>query len=239
MSSLRKALVLVAIMGGCLAAAALLVSNGNSFLAKMVRTHTPQLAVQAPVHLSQEPIAGFFPAHRYWLWLPGSGFLGERRLLKKYPEIYAVRFEKDFERNRISVVLEPRKPLVNWNNSGVDGEGKVFPLEASQPVLPRATILRPQSLSRIGPWLEAVSRSSEIWPLVSDVGEMDYGDVFLDLKTGTRVIWGAPEKTSAGGKLQVLSRVLEDAHQRLGGISLADLRFFSEGRITVKPKGIN
>ena len=40
-----------------------------------------------------------------------------------------------------------------------------------------------------------------------------------------------------GERSVALLRVLEDAHENLGGAALTDLRFFDEGRIIVKPKG--
>jgi len=59
----------------------------------------------------------------------------------------------------------------------------------------------------------------------------------LTLKTGTVVTWGTLETESTSRKAQTLLRVLDDAHNNLGGAARADLRFFEQGRIIVLPKG--
>jgi len=60
--------------------------------------------------------------------------------------------------------------------------------------------------------------------------------MWLDMQTGTHVAWGPADPGTAREKARCLAMVLNDAHQRLHGAATADVRFFEEGRVLVKPK---
>jgi hypothetical protein len=158
--------------------------------------------------------------------------------MRANPAIKEVRFEKDFLRNQIRMRLVPRTPVLQTANQGMDTEGVLFPLPpGSWNALPRATLNGFIHAHDLGRWIAEMEKQS-IWKQVAAVSDDRMGDVAIDLQTGAHVFWGKPELFSVREKSAFLSQVLEDAHAHLGGAAQADLRFFDEGRIIVRPKGI-
>jgi hypothetical protein len=171
------------------------------------------------------------------LWLPGAEWPLRRQWMKDNPSLGAVRFEKHYLDNRIVARLEPRVPLVRWEKSGVDKNGVVFTLTSDRwQTLPKAVVPSPQSLPEIGRWLAEVSRVPDLWNGVVAVSEDRRGEMWLDMQTGTHIAWGPPEPRNAQEKARYLAKVLSDASARLSGAATADVRFFEEGRVIVKPK---
>lgn len=216
-----------------------LASGGDSFLSRFVRRHTPQVTVEAPQALAGLPVFSELPAGRFWLWIPGSAIRFEKRVLQKYPGVRGVRFERRYGANRIVVRLEPREPLVIWNGAGLDRDGVVFPVApGTWAQLPQADFSGTFSKAALGRWLAELAPASALWERVARVSDDRRGQVQLTLKTGTLVLWGPPDPDGVPVKARTLARILDDAHEHLGGTALADLRFFDEGRIIVRPKSV-
>lgn len=210
----------------------------GSWMSGVVQRHTPLLEIKAPDILMDLPLLREDrPAGISW-WLPKSGWRLRKRWLKDYPAVGDVRFEKRFFENRVIAHLIPRVPLVRYENRGVDKVGVVFELitPSRWSTLPKAMLKSPDMLSTLGPWLDVVSRDPNVWKNVVAVSQDMRGDVWLDLNTGTHVAWGRPDPTDVPAKAQCLLRVLNDAHERLNGAATADLRFFNEGRVVIRPK---
>lgn len=215
-----------------------MVTQGDSFFAHFVRVHTPEIDVKLPNTLVGVPVAEEFASHRFWFWLPGIGVRAEARLRHRFPAVRGVHFDRDFKSNRIIARVEPRSPFVRWRDAGMDKDGVVFPLgPGSWSQLPLVTLKTSVSPASVSRFLNQVSRVPEFWSQVTAVHDDPRGNFLFDLQTGTQVVWGEPENASASVKAGNLCRVLHDAHEHLGGASVADLRFFDEGRIIVRPKG--
>jgi Cell division protein FtsQ len=214
-----------------------MVTQGDSFFAHFVRVHTPEIEVQLPNTLVGLPVTEEFAAHRFWFWFPGIGVRAESRLRHQFPAVRGVHFDRDFQTNRIIARVEPRTPFVRWRDEGMDKEGVVFPLgPGAWAQLPLVTIQTSIPTAAVSRFLNQVSRVPEFWSQVAAVHDDPRGNFLFDLRTGTQVVWGLPENESASAKAGNLCRVLLDAHGHLGGAAVADLRFFDEGRIIVRPK---
>jgi hypothetical protein len=210
----------------------------QSFLRQVVDRHTPQVDLVAPGSLSGLPVLSDLPAQRFWLWCPGMKMGLERRLVRKYRIVRGLRLEKHFQANRIVLRLEPRVPLVLWNDAGLDREGVAFGLApGTWKTLPRVDLSPAVSPRLLSGWLSPLVALPRLWSQVVSIGQDSLSNMELVLKTGAHVIWGPLEATPSLPKAQALLRVLDDAHEHLGGASRADLRFFDQGRIIVLPKG--
>ena len=209
----------------------------DSVLEKFFRKHTPQVAFQLPDSLAGLPVITDLPLNRFWLWLPGSGLFLDKKLTRKYPAVRAVRLERFLDANRVIVHVEPRIPLVEWHGEGFDRDGVLFAMTpGTWKGLPQGSFSASTPKPAIGRWLLRLSEVTALWPQVAALKEDPYGTLEFTLKTGSVVIWGPLETEAFPRKAQTLVRVLDDAHTHLGGAARADLRFFTQGRIIVKPK---
>jgi hypothetical protein len=187
--------------------------------------------------LAELPLLKEAPRSSFWLWFPFGESSLRKQWLKAYPALAQVQFDKQFMENRIIARLEPRVPLVRWQDRGIDREGKVFNLLSPRwSTLPKATVTSAQSIPTVGHWLGAVSEVQPLWSQVTNISQDVRGEMWLDMQTGTRVAWGPPEPGVAREKARCLATVLDDAHNRLSGAAMADVRFFEEGRVIVRPK---
>lgn len=212
--------------------------RGDSFFARFIYQHTPEVVVQAPSSMGSSPLVDELPVHRFLLWIPGLDLLARRRFLQKYPAIHDVHLERHFSTNRVVVRIGPRIPLVRWNEQGIDREGFIFRLPTGEwNHLPKATFSSIGSRERLGGWFNQLTRVPDLWDNVVGIGEDRRGDMVLEMRSGAQVIWGPADRAQAWEKARYLHGVLKDAHERLGGAAVADLRFFDEGRIILKPKG--
>jgi hypothetical protein len=212
-------------------------SSETSWAPKYMRRHTPVLQVQSDGALADLPLVKQTQPASIFLWLPGVEWRMERRWKKDYPAIRDIRFEKNFSANRVIAHLEPRVPLARWEERGIDKNGVVFTLASPQwAALPKVISASAASLPALGRWLAELSQVNELWPQVVAVSQDPRGDVWLDTQTGTHIAWGVPDTKNVREKARSLVVVLNDAHQRLSGASTADLRFFEEGRVIVRPK---
>jgi len=227
-SALRLSVVAV-----CAVAVFCFAMNSDSVLHRFIRRHTPTVTLQTPPALTGIPFYTELPDQRIWLWIPGvSGRIG-RQWSIRYPALEKVRVEKNWSANRITFLLRPRTPLVDWNRRGVDASGVVFPLSVTPGMpLPRLESASASLSPGIGPWLEQLSQSTLFWSQVSHIKEDKRGHWLIGLQNGLSVVWGEalPEKTDL--RLKAFLRVQADAESN-GGWRQIDLRFFDEGRIIV------
>jgi cell division protein FtsQ len=215
-----------------------LVSGHDSYALRFLRRHTPEVTVSLSQALVGLPVLSELPRNRLWLWLPGSAFWLERRLTRKYSAVRAVRFDRELEANRVVVHVEPRIPLVTWNGEGFDRNGVLFSITpGTWKAMPQASFAPGASKPELGRWVARLAAMTPLWSQVTSVRQDAYGTLELTMKTGTVVVWGLPESGTLSRKAQILERILDDAHHHLGGARLADLRFFDQGRIIVRPKG--
>jgi len=108
-----------------------MVSRGNGWAPRFVQRHTPTVEIQAPDTLADLPLLKETHPASFALWFPGAERRMRMQWLRQNPAVGAVRFEKRFADNRLIARLEPRVPLVRWNDQGLDKDGVVFTL-ASQ-----------------------------------------------------------------------------------------------------------
>jgi cell division septal protein FtsQ len=228
-------------MVGALAAGFALgaIVQGDSFFSRFLRDHTPEVQIKAPEHLQNLPVRADLPKRTYLFWIPGVGRGAREAIIRKFPTVKDVRFDKDFNRNQVRVHLSPRKPLIQWNDRGMDEDGVIFSIAVGGWAhLPKALFPPTGPQPRVGAWLEALAQQKDLWNQVGAVGQDKMGNMFLDLKTGARIIWGGSDAGAVPLKSSLLGKALKDAHERLGGAAAADLRFFDEGRIIVRPKSV-
>jgi len=216
-----------------------LVTGGDSVLSRFMQKHTPLVSVTSPQTLAGLPVLNALPKNRLLLWFPGSGYWLKKRMCGQYASVRSVWLERHVESDRIIIHLEPRVPIVTWNGSGFDQDGIVFAITpGTWKAFPQASFLASAKKPELGRWLAKLSAMTELWSQVSSVKENSFETFDLTLKTGTLVIWGSPETETSVHKAQTLLRVLEDAHKNMGGAGVTDLRFFDQGRIIVRPKGV-
>ena len=212
-------------------------SRDSGWGSQFLRHHTPLLEMKAPDTLAELPLLREPRPSGFSLWFPAADRRLRRRWLQAYPAVSRVRFEKRFFENRVIAHLEPRTPLVRWEGRGVDKEGTVFELASHRWLpLPKATVSSAGALPALGRWMAEVSRDTDLWSRVVAVSQDMRGEMWLAMDPGTHVAWGTPEVAAARAKARCLARVLDDAHHRLSGAAKADLRFFDEGRVIVRPK---
>ncbi len=214
--------------------------GGDSFLSKFLRTHTPNVTIQAPQLLAGLPTLTELPKERVLMWLPGSGYFLQKKICRKYPSVNSLSLERQPESNRITIHLKPRVPLVICGGSGFDRDGILFAITpGTWGALPQASFSAGAHKADLGRWLSRLVLVTEIWSQVASLKQDVYGMIEFTLKTGTVVVWGPPEIEPLNRKAQTLARILDDAHKNLSGTARADLRFFDQGRIIVRPKTLS
>jgi hypothetical protein len=215
-----------------------LIAGRDSILLRFLERHTPEVTVNAPEILANVPVISTLPKNYFWLWMPGYGWWLEKQLMRRCAAIRAVPIERQFAANRVIIHLTPRVPLVTWNGAGFDQDGVLFAITpGTWKALPQASFAAASSKRELGKWLAHLSSMTSLWSTVTSLKQDAYGTVELTLKSGTVVVWGHPETEPFSRKEQMLIRILDDAHKNLGGSAMADLRFFEQGRIIVRPKG--
>ena len=231
---LRTTALAIIVGGG-----AWLMTGGDSIAVRFMRAHTPQFGVNSPQTLTGLPLAGDLPTNRLWLWFPGSGYWVEKRVCRQYTAVRGVWLERHYLTNKVVAHLVPRVPLVTWNGAGFDCDGMLFAITpGTWNVLPQASFLAAAHKKELGQWLAKLAAVPEVWSQILSIRQSSPETLELTLKTGTIVIWGSAENESLTRKAQTLVRVLDDAHKNMGGTARADLRFFDQGRIIVRPKSV-
>lgn len=216
-----------------------LASQGDSFFSHTVKRYTPHVDIRMAQTLTGLPLQSLLPQNPFWLWFPWTAKRVNKRLNAQFPAAQEATFERQFSEKKIIIRLEPRVPLVRWGTSGIDSEGVVFPLQEGRwTQLPKANFTSGIPAPVLGSWIKELSAVPALWETVAGLSDDKYSNLFIDTKTNTRVAWGPMDSKGAPERIASLVRVLEDAHLHLGGAASADLRFFDEGRIIVRPKGI-
>jgi hypothetical protein len=216
------------------------ISHGDSVISHFMQSHIPEIQVKAPQVLATLPFAESWPSRRYLLWIPGVGVRAESQLKGHFPAIKAVNFQRDFRANRVVVIVEPRTPIVRWGESGMDSEGVIFPIASGAwSQLPKIGITAAVPRPLLGHWFGELAQIPEFWSQVMGIRDDRRGNMIFDLKTGAQVTWGPLDHRVARAKALNLCSILQDAHEHLGGAAAADLRFFDDGRIIVRPKAAN
>lgn len=237
----RGGLVLAAaiIVTAVLQAGRWVVSSQGSLLSRLIRRHTPDVTVNVSADLAGLPFGKDLPRAHFFLWFPGwEGYL-RAHWRRTYPAVRSVRLDRHFVENRVLVRLEARIPLVRCQSYGMDGDGVVFPVgPARAATLRTANFSGKDTSAELGHWIAALTHVPPLWDNVAAIHQDQEGDLSLEMRSGTRVAWGPLDTVRATQKAVALIRVLDDAHQRLGGAALADTRFFDEGRIIIKPKSV-
>ncbi len=214
-----------------------MIAGHDSVLLRFLQRHTPQVSVKLPQALPGLPVQTEIPRNHLWLWVPGSELWVKMRLTRKFTAVRSVSFDRQFEANTVIIRVEPRIPLVTWKGEGFDKDGVRFAITpGTWQVMPQASFLDGTAKPEIGRWLWHLSQVSPLWSQVASLKQDPYGSLELTLKTGAVVIWGPLDDGTLSRKAQTLLRVLDDAHEHLGGAARADLRFFDQGRIIVRPK---
>ncbi len=232
-TALRRSIVVALVVGFGVG----VVAGRDSILSRFVRQHTPQIRVVLPNALAGLPVLAELPQNAFLLWLPGVPFWLDKKLRRKYVAVRRVRLAKSWRTNSVLIQLEPRVPLVLWNNQGFDREGVSFPARpGAWKDLPQASFTASTGRVDLGRWLMRLASYYPFWSRVIALKQDMYGALELTTKSGTVILWGQPEKESIGKKVQALLRVLDDMHAHSGGTAWADLRFFDQGRIIVLPK---
>jgi hypothetical protein len=225
----RRGLILLA---GC-AVVALFCFHSDSWIRRQLTRHTPIVDVEGPSGLAALPVLTDLPAHRWLLWIPGIPFTAAHRMTHHFVAVRTARLETHFSTNRVIVHLYGRKPLVQWNGSGVDADGVVFPLiTAPDAALPQLLPNHTPPARTLGHWLTGLSREPWIWNSLQELKEDAQGHWTLVSTSGPVLLWGLPDEDIAK-KANALKKVLADAQDLHGGALRADLRFFGEGRIIV------
>ncbi len=216
-----------------------MLTHGDAYLYRFLQAHTPLISLKAPQALMSVPFDNELPRRKVLLWIPGVGARVEARLKVRYSQIKEVQFQRLPAQNRIVVIIEPRKPIVRWNDSGMDGEGVIFAMPpGAWSQLPRANVTATIPKDLLGRWFAELGQIPEFWNEVAAIRDDRHGNIIFDLKTGAQVTWGGPDFRGSRTKASTLCSVLKDAHEHLGGMAAADLRFFDEGRIIVRPKTV-
>ena len=102
--------------------------------------------------------------------------------------------------------------------------------------LPEIHLVEAAAAEAIGPWLSAMAQTPWFWQKITGIRQDPYGGLRLTTQSGTEILWGEPSVPKIAKKIYYLNQVLNDAAGRVGGVERADLRFFEEGRISVRPK---
>jgi len=216
-----------------------MVSQGDALAQRWMSDFAPQIEIQAPEAFPTLTLSPKFPKNTAWLWLPWVSRQVERRLLDDHEMLQNVVFEKNWTSRR--VVLKPvlRKPLVRVGHGSVmDAEGVIFPWAVgSAAALPGLQLVGAASKTTLARWLQALSRQQVLWQKITMIKQDRKGHLLLELQSGTRLMWGPPDLQGVDAKTRATLSVLSDAQTNFRGAASADLRFFSEGRIMVTPKG--
>ena len=102
---------------------------------------------------------------------------------------------------------------------GFDREGVLFPITpGTWKLLPQVKFSCRFAQGGFRPVVECdLSAMPEVWPQVSSMKQDPYGVIDITLTNGAVVTWGTPESEPIARKAQTLARVLDDAHNNMGG----------------------
>jgi hypothetical protein len=196
----------------------------------------------APPSLQNRLMDELGPVHAWGLLEP---YHAKDRLLRDFPCLQSVRFERDWREHRVRFVVELRHPIARVTRDGqpsgwLSDAGVLF---TAPPDTYPDTDLVQVDLGRGGDsdsvqlsrFLQETMKGND-WPapLVRVAFRSPEEGWDLTLTDKTRILWGDLKWTPQ--KLSRLKEVLADARMR-GRVGWAtDLRYFEDGKILMRPK---
>ena len=194
-------------------------------------------AAQALVDAALAPRAGR-------TWLPGAPTWTERELLERFPFLEAANPSRDWRGRSVTFYAILQMPVARVARRGKSpawlGEsGAVFEApEGTYPPMALPEVDLGESgdarLPALPDFLAAASRGLPAKP--TRVVRVE-GGWSIETADGTKLEWGTLDWTQE--KLTRLSQVLGDAGRRFGSGLTADLRYFEDGKILVRPARVD
>ena len=194
-------------------------------------------APQALVDAALAPRAGR-------IWLPGAATWTERELLERFPFLEAASSTRDWRGRSVTFYAILQTPVARVTRGGLPsawlGEsGAVFEApEGTYPPMALPEVDLGESgdtrLPALPDFLAAASRGLPAKP--TRVVRVE-GGWSIETADGTKLEWGTLDWTQE--KLTRLSQVLGDAGRRFGSGLTADLRYFEDGKILVRPARVD
>lgn len=165
----------------------------------------------------------------------------EKNLKSCKPELKDLSVSRTFQ--GIKVSFRERVPMafvtVGGKKLGVDADNKPFPLRGEYVNAPLAELVAVTESERrfLIDFLSIFKPAAgELSAQVVRFRPEAVKDVSFDLADGVRVYWGAAGKGDLKGKIERLNSVLSDARSRYGQIEYANLYYYDDGRVLIKPK---
>ena len=178
---------------------------------------------------------------------PGDSILAqnlgkaEKEVLRLKPELKKIKIRRGFK--KITVLVTERVPVgfvtVQGSRLGIDYDNVPFPLrgENLKADLPEINSEGDADRQEILLFVKIFSeRAKEYFPKSSSFYLESIEDAALELKDGTRIVWGKIEKDKFDVKLRRLNEIVADASSRFSGIEYINLNYLDSGRVLVKPK---
>ncbi|MBI4347031.1 MAG: hypothetical protein HY553_09265 [Elusimicrobia bacterium] len=175
-------------------------------------------------------------------WSPLEGAAVEEALLARFPFLEAASADRDWSARAVTVTVLLRTPIARARRNGRDAgwlaeDGLVFeaPAGAYPPLDVPEADLGTLTDPRLPALAELVRRAATELP--SKTSRFAYRSAedgwLVAAADGTTLAWGGLDWTAE--KLSRLQQVLGDAAPRFGGGLTADLRYFEDGKILVRP----
>lgn len=163
---------------------------------------------------------------------------------EKYPQISEATVRR-FLWGTVLIQVSEREPvavmlLAEEGPHALDAEGNLYATSVLLEGLPELIPCEPQAMAAAARFLHLAKKER----LFDDLGIVKMGmeaprdDVFFFLKDGTKISWGALDEERFQEKYQRLRWVMNQVFEKNGGLAYANLRYYSEGKIIVKPKEI-
>lgn len=164
------------------------------------------------------------------------------KTLRRYkPELKRITMHRGWK--KIVVKAQEREPVACVNAAGerlgIDADNLPFPLRGSwrEKNLPELVNGRPDERERLLGFINTFApNSKELFGKVAGLYVEPVNRVVIELKDGTRIFWGAYEKSELRDKLAKLTQVMDENGSRFGSVDYINLCFFDQGRVIVKPK---
>lgn len=172
-------------------------------------------------------------------WAPGGA---ERALVDRFPYLETAEADRDWSAKTVAVTVMLRTPIARVTRGGSEAgwlaeDGLLYdaPAGAYPPLeLPRVELgdMTAPSLPALGEFVKAAG--TELPARLARVAFRSPEEGWnVTVADGTTLLWGGLDWTRE--KLSRLKQVLGDAGPRFGAGLTADLRYFEDGKILVRP----
>lgn len=178
--------------------------------------------------------------------VPGTAGDKAEALKRRFPALADVRVRRNWTERTATLTLVVRRPVAVATRGGkpsgfLGDDGAVFQAP------PGAFTLSGPSVELAGASAGELIALAREWPVLSASGsfparltEMSYASAEIgwvaSLADGTEVLWGRLEWTRE--KLSRLSEAVADARSKEPGAFSADLRWFEDGKVLLKPVAV-